>query len=823
MQKKEEFQYARLFDPDTGRMAVDFERDDLVIGPKTAKKIEENVDDCAVTVCCITYKHEDLIRQALDSFLMQKTNFNYKIFVGEDHGPDGTADIVREYAAKYPDKIVAFCREENMGAQSNLIDLCMRANSPYVAICEGDDYWIDEYKLQKQYDYMQEDIKTRVCYTHTEILAPEDWHLNNYYLHNEEGKMIWPDCIPGFAVYDYYTCKEFCKNFPGHTSSVFFRWNYDLEFPDWYFTGLLGDVPLVFLQMGTGRTKYLDDVTSVYRRSDVGVFMNHSTEEHFLKTRLDYVRLLKGSREYFEDYYGGKYVDDFSRRTSVEIANFLNGALKLNAHYRIDEAIQKYPSEFRNTLCWYKQQSDKYPPLRNAVGGEANAFKLRTNPRFRFFVKAHIKAYNGGAKVKKVIFAPFKLMVNKIKEKPDIHRYWKNAKVKKQKNLWVITSFRHQGYMDNTMYFYEYVVANHPEINIVWLTTDDEVIERLQLENKPVARMDEKEGIELMKKAEIAITDHFVMSDYSPKWGFNANTKVVQLWHGVGFKSMGDGEKVENTKEPGVQYSYDILPQPGDSAIKKFIKKRRYHKRAPFRELFEEYYMMVCPGMERVEKIGKIWNMPDSTFFMAGHPRDINVYEQKPDNDIIKIVYAPTYRFNVKHERDLIEGVRINAPLIQQSMEEIGGEFYLRLHPHTWRNYDSLLTSLTEMYDRIKIDGEPDIYTHIGTYNLLITDYSSIGLDFANLDKPVVFFCPDYEWFIDAEAGFGVDFPKVIPGVMVYTWKDTMKEIKLHLDDPARFETIRRERIKYFFDPSVNRSDNSERIVCEIKRRLELE
>lgn len=96
-------------------------------------EIRENVK---VTVVCITYHHEEYIRESLDSFLMQKTDFDYQIFVGEDHGMDRTAEIVREYAQKYPDKIVAFLREDNMGAQRNLIDLCERAKSPYLAFCD---------------------------------------------------------------------------------------------------------------------------------------------------------------------------------------------------------------------------------------------------------------------------------------------------------------------------------------------------------------------------------------------------------------------------------------------------------------------------------------------------------------------------------------------------------------------------------------------------------------------------------------------------------------------------------------------------------------
>ena len=88
----------------------------------------------------------------------------------------------------------------------------------YIALCEGDDYWIDEYKLQKQFDYMQKHEHIRMCYTRTEILAPEDWHLNSYYKRNHDGRMIIPECAPGFKDRPYFTVKEFISVFPNHTS-----------------------------------------------------------------------------------------------------------------------------------------------------------------------------------------------------------------------------------------------------------------------------------------------------------------------------------------------------------------------------------------------------------------------------------------------------------------------------------------------------------------------------------------------------------------------------------------------------------------------------
>ena len=347
---KENFRYARLFTPDTGEYVTDASRDGLVMGPETARRFAENAGDVAVTVCCITYGHEQFIAQALESFVMQKTSFRFRVFVGEDCGPDRTAEIVRAYAEKYPDIIVPFIRERNLGAQRNLADLCERAESPYIAWCEGDDYWTDEYKLQKQFDYMQQNEDVRMCYTRTRIDAPANWHLNGWYVPNAEGQRILPDCTPGFPVKPYYTVTDFIQFFPSHTSSVFFRWDYDLAAPGWYFEGLVGDTPMMIMQLGMGRAVYLPDVTSVYRRTEAGVFMSKNTPEHFARTRLDYLRFLRGLREYYRTHFNDYACNLFRRRITQEVANYLATARKMNDPSMVAKLAAEYPDETFDAL-----------------------------------------------------------------------------------------------------------------------------------------------------------------------------------------------------------------------------------------------------------------------------------------------------------------------------------------------------------------------------------------------------------------------------------------------------------------------------------------
>ncbi len=817
IQTKKDFKYATLYNAQEGTYCTDGKTSGLIMGPETAKRYDVN-DDCAVTICCITYKHEEFIRYALDSFLMQKTNFKFKIFVGEDHGPDGTADIVREYAEKYPDIIVPFLREKNMGAQANLIDLCRHANSPYIAFCEGDDYWVDEYKLQKQYDYMQTHTNVRMCFNRTKIEAPEDWHLRSYYKANKNGEMIIPECIPGFKMPNRLLIgSDLIGCIPLHTSTHFYRWNYDIEMPDWFYEGVEGAFPVLMLQMGLGTAAFLSDLTSVYRRSDVGVLMNTNNSDHFLKTRMDYIRFLWNLREYFVQNYNGSYKVQFENRIKAEGFNLLSNAVKCEEDEIIQSFFIQYPEAARIALNAYLSFYRDSRVLVKAYSWEGYKLIVR-NKFFRYA----LVPYAGFVKALSKLYQPLKKIKKGLKQIFSFIPYWWYSAIPKTKNLWVITSFRGRGYLDNSKYFYEYISDNHPEINIYWLTNDPAVYKSLKATNKSICLSGTKEYKKILSHAEIAITDHYASSDYDPYLGFNDRTKVVQLWHGVGFKSMGDSNGVRNTTERGARYSWDILPTDKDNCFTKFVKRIKYFFIASHRELFEKYFLFVCPGQERLEMIADIWRVPRDNCFMAGHPRDILMYQAERQANPIKIMYAPTYRFNYQRETAMVQEFLDAVPAIQKLMEEINGEFYLRMHPHTWRNYSGKIKNVLKKYDRVLLHDEPDVYTEIGTFSIMITDYSSIGLDFALLDRPVIFHGSDYDWFVENEAGFNLDFPNVIPGPMTANWDETLNQVKSYYEDPEKDLDLRNEKLKYFFDKSVNGSNNSERIVAEIKRRISL-
>lgn len=117
-----------------------------------------------ISVIVLSYYHEKYIEQALDSILMQETSLRYEVLVGDDASGDRTPEILREYAAKYPGIIKPILRKENVGANYNSVDVGRHAVGKYIAFLEGDDFWLDRHKLQKQFDFMESHPEYSACY-----------------------------------------------------------------------------------------------------------------------------------------------------------------------------------------------------------------------------------------------------------------------------------------------------------------------------------------------------------------------------------------------------------------------------------------------------------------------------------------------------------------------------------------------------------------------------------------------------------------------------------------------------------------------------------
>jgi len=125
-----------------------------------------------VSICCITYNHEKYIREAIEGFLMQKTNFDYEIIIANDCSPDNTDAIVQEYIHHHPKgKLIKYFKhEQNLGMMPNFIFALKQCTGKYIALCEGDDYWTDPLKLQKQVDFMEANKEYSGCFHNANVV-----------------------------------------------------------------------------------------------------------------------------------------------------------------------------------------------------------------------------------------------------------------------------------------------------------------------------------------------------------------------------------------------------------------------------------------------------------------------------------------------------------------------------------------------------------------------------------------------------------------------------------------------------------------------------
>ena len=177
-------------------------------------------NDMMVSICCLTYNHVAFIKQAIDSFIEQDFDHKYEIVVYDDNSTDGTKEILQQYKEKYPNKFKLFLSEvnnyPNECGQMFVKYLYPHATGKYVAICEGDDYWLDKHKLQKQFDYMEHNVDCSLCF-HDACVCDVNGNLlntsqlkSNPYYKKKSAK---------------YSCEEILQLDFYPTASIFFRMN----------------------------------------------------------------------------------------------------------------------------------------------------------------------------------------------------------------------------------------------------------------------------------------------------------------------------------------------------------------------------------------------------------------------------------------------------------------------------------------------------------------------------------------------------------------------------------------------------------------------
>jgi glycosyltransferase involved in cell wall biosynthesis len=220
-----------------------------------------------ISIVCITYNQERFIQQALDSFIRQMTNFNFVCLISDDCSTDGTALIIREYENKYPDKIKAVYHTKNIGAMENLIYGLSRIHSKYAIINEGDDYFTDSYKLQKQVDFLEEHPECTICFHPVEVVFENG---NNKSLRPRE---YFPSSGYRFNK-SLLTLEDLLRHNFIQTNSAMYRWRFtDMNISEIFPRDILpGDWYIHLLHAQNGNIGFINEIMSVYRRHPGGIW-----------------------------------------------------------------------------------------------------------------------------------------------------------------------------------------------------------------------------------------------------------------------------------------------------------------------------------------------------------------------------------------------------------------------------------------------------------------------------------------------------------------------------------------------------------------------
>lgn len=278
-----------------------------------------------VSVVTICYNQEKYLEQALDSFVAQKTNFDFEVIIADDCSTDGSRAIIKKYANLHPEIIKPILREKNVGAQNNFKDAIMQATGEYIALCEGDDYWTDDAKLQRQADYLDSHQSYALCFHPVQVRFEAG-----------DGKdSIYPETNDK----NNFTLTNLLKsNFIQTNSVVYRRQNYgalpvDILPLDWY---------LHLYHAQFGKIGFINEVMSVYRRHNGGIWWESANDIGALWKRYGVQHL--GLFAAIYRLYGNQ--KKLSPIINKHITNMINTLYETNKRYKTDvleRALARYP------------------------------------------------------------------------------------------------------------------------------------------------------------------------------------------------------------------------------------------------------------------------------------------------------------------------------------------------------------------------------------------------------------------------------------------------------------------------------------------------
>lgn len=251
-----------------------------------------------VSICCITYNQEPYIRDALDGFLNQKTSFPYEILIHDDASTDRTGAVIQEYADRHPDIIKPVLQRENQHSKgvTNISGTFNfpRASGRYIAMCEGDDYWTDDCKLQMQVEYMEANPECALCFHSAEVEVLERAVTEHKMRPYKGDRVVRPE--------------EIIDKQSGYpTASLLFRTEMVRKLPVFYVDAPIADIPLQLLAAARGYGYYIDRAMCVYRLGGAVSWTSMMKRGDYEAKQRQYCEQMEAMYRGFDAYSRGRF------------------------------------------------------------------------------------------------------------------------------------------------------------------------------------------------------------------------------------------------------------------------------------------------------------------------------------------------------------------------------------------------------------------------------------------------------------------------------------------------------------------------------------
>ena len=288
-----------------------------------------------LSICSLVYNHENFLRKCLDGFAMQKTNFPIEVVIHDDASTDKSADIIREYVERYPHiQWRPFYQVENQMSQGKRFSLhtFSKVRGKYVALCEGDDYWTDPLKLQKQVDFLEANPDFSTCFHPVRVTWEDGAHSDSFF----------PSSRCRYHK-DVLTLEDLSHQNFIQTNSVVYRWRFnrcDFKFEEQFPIAIIpGDYMLHLFHAQTGKIKCLDNCMAVYRRHAGGVWVEAGKSDAFyIKNGLGHLNFYRQAERITKL--------DFSRDRQALLLDCVLASMTMGRGDILEVLKSTYPEDF---------------------------------------------------------------------------------------------------------------------------------------------------------------------------------------------------------------------------------------------------------------------------------------------------------------------------------------------------------------------------------------------------------------------------------------------------------------------------------------------